>query len=211
MNLSSSYLYDRLPLLHALSTIFLGVTLVLWLGIKGFQFVTRRYGRFAVEAIFLNGNNELLLIRHPFHNCLLAPSGRLRIWQPPNEALAEVLRREAGIVDFELHPVFHNKGSMVTDRVQDIPRPYAVQIEHRRQRGLVGSHYDFLYVCRFRGGDQPLKSIADYHPRWMSIAEIRALGKDERPFDDLIIRYEEVLAVLNDNKLQPHLESELLP
>ncbi len=151
------------------------------------------FGRYAVLIYFLNRNNELLLISHPFHNRLLPPGGRLKIWELPHNAVATKLKTETAITSFQFHPGFHNPNLMITEKVEDVPRPCWVHMEHRWQRGLVKFHYVFVYVCRFPGADEPLGHVEDYEPRWMSLREIEALGKDLRPFDDIILRYKEVL------------------
>jgi len=202
VNLASTYLYDRMPRVHFYVAMALAAAVFCWSAyhLLGFALKYFRYGRYAVEVIFLNSRNELLLIHHPFHKCLLPPASRLKLWQLPHVAVGEVLRNEAGINEFEFHPVFHSKHSVLSEKVEDVTQPYAAQIENRRQRGLVRFHYTFLYVCKFKGTDQPLTAVPDYHPRWMSLREMKELGPGLRPFDDLILRYEMILAKLQSTR-----------
>lgn len=82
---------------------------------------------------------------------------------------------------------------MISEVVEDVPRPYSVHQEHRRQRGFVRFHYAFVYVCRFVGNDRTLPHVEAYQARWLSLDEIYRLPKDLIPYDDIIRRYEDIL------------------
>jgi ADP-ribose pyrophosphatase YjhB (NUDIX family) len=201
VNLGSAFVDQRFPTITGYAAIILGLAIIIWgvyrlLGIV-FQYI--RYGRYAVLVFFLHKNNKLLLIRHPFHGCLLPPGGRLNQWELPHKAVAKKLEEEAGITEFEFHPKFHNPDYMISEVVEDVPRPYSVHMEHRKQRGLVKFHYAFVYVCRFKGAVTPLENKPDYQPRWLSLEEIYQLPKGDIPYDDILRRYEDILHSLGFN------------
>jgi len=203
VNLASAYLGTQVPIINSYAAILILTIIVGWVVFLIMKLVSSYFieGRYAVEILFINSKNELLFINHPFHKCLVPPSARLKLWQIPHKTIAETLFRETGITnhEYELHPKFHTKEEMISEKVEDVPRPYAVQTEHRRQRGFVRFHHTFLYVCRFKNGDLSLKNVRDYQPRWVSLEEMRKMKKDLRPFEDLFWRYEKLLKELDDD------------
>jgi ADP-ribose pyrophosphatase YjhB (NUDIX family) len=204
VNLGSTFIDEYFPQITTYAAITLGFAVAIWglyrLVSTLLQYV--RYGRYAVLIFFLNSENKLLLIKHPFHGCLLPPGGRLKQWELPHVAVAKRLKEETKIEDFEFHPQFHNPNLMISEIVESVPRPYSVHMEHRKQRGLVRFHYAFVYVCHFIGSDMPLQPVEDYQPRWLSLPEIYQLPKGVIPYDDIIRRYEDILTHLN-SKYQP--------
>lgn len=196
VNLGSAFLGQYFPQINIIAAIVLGVAIAVW-GLYRLISTLLQYlsfGRYAVLIFFLNKNNELLLIKHPFHRCLLPPGGRLGLWDLPHQTVAKKLKEETGITEFEFHPKFHNPDQMISEVVEDVPRPYSVHMEHRRQRGFVKFHYAFVYVCRSKNGiDKPLVAINEYQPRWMNLESIYLLPKNDIPYDDIIRRYEDIL------------------
>jgi ADP-ribose pyrophosphatase YjhB (NUDIX family) len=195
VNLGSAFLSSQLPRLNEYAAIVLGVAVCIWGLYRLIEVILRytRYGRYAVLVLFLNSKLEILLVRHPFHKRLIPPGGRLQQWELPHLAVAKRLIKEAGIDDFEFHPKFHHLNGPISDVVERVPQPYSVQIEHRRQRGLVKFHYTFVYVCKFRGEDKQLAHVESYQPRWISLEEIGKLQRDLIPFDDVLLQYQEIL------------------
>lgn len=195
VNLGSTFLGEYFPQVSQYAAISLGIAVAIWALYRLVSTLLHylRYGRFAVLIFFLNSKNELLLIKHPYHGCLLPPGGRLKQWELPHIGVANRLREETRIIDFEFHPKFHNSNLMISEVVENVPRPYSVHMEHRKQRGLVRFHYAFVYVCRFRGQDQVLEPVDGYLPRWMGLTEIYQLPKGLIPYDDIIRRYEDIL------------------
>jgi ADP-ribose pyrophosphatase YjhB (NUDIX family) len=195
INVSSSFIDSKFPLLSEYSFYVIGVALLFWIlyriGELVFNYI--RYGRFAVLVFFVNSKKELLLVKHPFHGCYLPVGGRLNQWELPHNAVKRKLSEEAGIKDFIFHPKFHNENLMISEIVENVPRPYSVHMEHRNQRGIVKFHYAFVYVCKFKGRDEPIEIANEHQPCWKNIEDIRKLAKGLRPFDDIIIRYEDIL------------------
>ena len=150
-------------------------------------------GGYAVLIFFLNKRNELLLIKHPFHGCYLPPGGGLKQGEVPHLAVAERLKEETGIQEFEFHPKFHNSDLVISEKVRDVPSPYSVHFELREQSTGAEYHYAFVYVCRFKGADQALAPLKDYQPAWMYLEKIYKLPQGEIPFDDIMVRYEDIL------------------
>ncbi|MEE7506814.1 NUDIX hydrolase [Methylobacterium mesophilicum] len=154
------------------------------------------FGRFAALVYFLGNDNRLLLIKHPYHRRYLPPGGRLKYGETPDQAVANRLREETGIVNFEYHPIFHATYRPVSDLVEEVPRPYAVQREHRRQRGGVRSHYDFIYVCKFASREEIISNSSIYHARWASYDELTRMEMDVRPFDDVVTMYSRIIMMI---------------
>ena len=150
-------------------------------------------GGYAVLIFFLNAKYELLLIRHPFHKCYLPPGGGLKEGELPHTAVAERLREETGILNFKFHPDFHNPNLVISEKVEDVPGPYSVHLELRPQSTGSEFHYAFVYVCCFEGADEPILTAKDYQPTWMSLETIYKLPKGQIPFDDIMVRYEDIL------------------
>src|SRR5579875_704133 len=166
INLTSSFLDARFPQVGLYLTALLVIAVCIW-GIFRLSSVALQYfrsGRYSVEVFLLNQNNDLLLIKHPYHRRLLPPGGRLNQWEQPHEAVSRSLLEEAGISEFEFHARFH---------------------------------YDFIYICIFTGNTtKSLASVKEYHPKWMTLQEIKQLDKSSRPFDDAIQIYEDLLKKL---------------
>jgi 8-oxo-dGTP pyrophosphatase MutT (NUDIX family) len=198
VNLAAAYFDRRYPSSAAWSADILAGAVGLYALFRFFQTTLQyfRYGRYAVLIFFLNNRNDLLLIRHPFHKCYLPPGGRLKQWELPHEALAKRLREETGITAFDLHPHFHNRTLVISEIVEDVPRPYSVHMEHRRQRGLVRFHYAFVYVCKFKGRDEELPQVETYEPRFFSLQQIYNMPRGVIPYGDIIRRYEDILVSL---------------
>ena len=160
---------------------------------KGSKIASPQSGGHAVLIFFLNEKDELLLIRHPFHQCYLPPGGGLKDGELPHKAVAERLKEETGILNFKFHPDFHNPFLVISEKVEDVPGPYSVHLELRPQSTGAEFHYAFVYVCCFDGADQPLSPMREYQPRWMSLEKIYELPKGQIPFDDIMVRYEDIL------------------
>lgn len=201
VNLVSYFLISQLSQFTSYLTVALFVAMILWGTFRFISFILQylQYGRYAVLIYFLNKNNELLLIKNPYHGRFIPPGGRLKLWEFPHMAVSRKLKEEAGISDFEYHPQFHKLSSSLKkyELVEEVQRPYMVTIEHRKQKGNVRLHYDFTYICRFpNGDDKPLKVVEKYNPRWMSLEEIYKLENPLRPFHDAIDCYENLLQSL---------------
>jgi ADP-ribose pyrophosphatase YjhB (NUDIX family) len=201
INLTSSFLDARFPQAGLYLTALLVIAICIW-GIFRLSSVALQYfrsGRYSVEVFLLNQNNDLLLIKHPYHRRLLPPGGRLNQWEQPHEAVSRSLLEEAGISEFEFHARFHKiqAPKMINNVVERVPAPYLTQIEHRKQRRDIKFHYDFIYICIFTGNTtKSLASVKEYHPKWMTLQEIKQLDKSSRPFDDAIQIYEDLLKKL---------------
>jgi ADP-ribose pyrophosphatase YjhB (NUDIX family) len=152
-----------------------------------------RRGRYSVLVFVLDGEQRLLLIKHPFHQVYLPPGGRLGPAEPPHAGVERVLREEAGLVQFEFDRRFHDPIVQLSERVEQLPRPAAIQLERRSQRTWVSFHCAMVYICRpTREPFVPAASL-ELQPRWLNIEEIRALPREERPFDDVVRRYETLI------------------
>jgi hypothetical protein len=112
------------------------------------------------------------------------------------------LQEEAGISEdqLEFHPLFHDPHLPISELVERVPRPYSVHREYRSQRGFVKFHYAFVYVCRFSGGNEVLHPVEQYHPAWYSLQQVESMGRNNRPFDDAIILYRELLRKVQQPK-----------
>lgn len=198
VNIASAFFSQQYPQASLYAAALMLAAVVLWglfrLALLALQFT--RAGRYAVLVFYLNVDSDLLLVKHPFHGRLIPPGGRLHRWEIPHVAVARVLNEEAAITQFEFHPKFHKPDMMLSDVVEEVPRPFAVQIEHRRQRGLVRFHYAFVYVCRPIGTDSQLEAVQGYAPRWMNLTQMYLAGHDMRPFDDVLLRYQDLLRVV---------------
>jgi ADP-ribose pyrophosphatase YjhB (NUDIX family) len=194
-NVSSSYIDKKFPDFGKYTSYLIGCSLFLWgvYRLAELVFAYIRYGRYAVLIFFLNNNNQLLVIKHPFHGCLLPVGGRLKQWELPHLAVKRKLKEEAGIGDFMFHPEFHDEQLMISEIVENVPRPYSVHMEHRTQRGIAKYHYAFVYVCRFKGGDENIDIQNEHQPSWKSLEQLQRMPRQVRPFDDIIIRYEDIL------------------
>lgn len=161
-------------------------------------------GRFAVLMFILDTANRLMLVHHPFHKRLIPPGGRLNDGEIPHEAVKRRLLEETGISAFDFHPDFHRPLRVISERVEDVPGPYSVHMEHRRQRDDVMFHYAFVYVCQFTGGNINKPSNSSYQPQWYTLEEVKALPRDMIPFDDIIRRYEDILDRLSRRQQATH-------
>ena len=195
VNLTAAHLDKRYPSIAAWAALLLAGAVGLYAVYRSLEIAIQyfRYGRYAVLIFFLNSKNELLLIRHPFHKCYLPPGGRLNQWELPHEAVAKRLKEETGIESFQLHPQFHNPKLVISEIVEDVPRPYSVHMEHRRQRGFVSFHYAFVYICKFKGRDEPLPRVEGYEPAFFTLQQIYVMPRGTIPYDDIIRRYEDIL------------------
>jgi nucleoside phosphorylase/ADP-ribose pyrophosphatase YjhB (NUDIX family) len=157
-------------------------------------------GRFAVLVFLLDAKNRLLLVQHPFHKRLIPPGGRLNDGEVPHDAIKRRVLEETGLTAFEFHPCFHRPLRVISELVEDVPGPYSVHMEHRRQRDEVMFHYAFVYICRVPDSANTSLKDSNYKPQWYTLDEIRAMPRDTIPFDDIIRRYEDVLATLARTK-----------
>ncbi len=198
LNLGAAHIDRRFPPVSAYASTLLAAALLLYLCYRVFDGLLHylRFGRYAVLIFFLNSKNQLLLIRHPYHKCYLPPGGRLSQWELPHEAVSRKLKEEVGVTSYELHPTFHNPPVVISEKVEDVPRPYTVHMEHRRQRNLIRFHYAFVYVCRFKGNDETLPRVADYEPHFFDLESIYNMPRGTIPYDDIIRRYEDILIQL---------------
>jgi ADP-ribose pyrophosphatase YjhB (NUDIX family) len=198
VNLAAAAAWQAFPLAGWIALITIIIGTCAWILLRLVQNVLGfvRFGRYAVLVFFLNRQKKLLLIKHPYHNVLLPPGGRLRQWELPHDAVARVLKEEACIDEhqFEFHPLFHEGEHVISEIVQSVPRPYSVHMERRQQRGWLHFHYAFVYVCRYRQADRVITVVPQYAPRWYSLKEIESSAPSDRPFDDIIRRYEELLS-----------------
>lgn len=206
VNLASSFLDAKFPQVGLYLTALLVIIVFIWGTFRLSSTVMQyfRKGRYSVEVFLLNQNNDLLLIKHPYHGRLLPPGGRLNQWELPHEAVSRRLREEAGISEFEFHPRFHKIQSpkMINEIVERVPTPYLIQIEHRKQRRDIKFHYDYIYICLFIGdGTKPLETIKEYNPKWMNLKGIYQLDKHLKPFDDAVQTYEDLLKKLKPRSI----------
>jgi ADP-ribose pyrophosphatase YjhB (NUDIX family) len=157
--------------------------------------------RYATLIYFLNAENDLLLVQHPYHSVRIPPGGRIGINKLPHDAIELHLFNEAGLKrdEWEFHEVFHRPIEQFTV-VDDVTPPYAIQLEHRKQRGGIAKHYAFLYVCKFiKGKERMVTDINEYHPKWFSLNEIQEM-RECRPFDDVVQRYKTILKTIELTK-----------
>jgi len=200
VNVASNFLFETF---HDLSKYFcLGVVLalVVWGLYRLAELILNHYktGRFAVLIFFLNSKNELLLIQHPFHKRFLPVGGRLKPGELPHEAVKKRLKEEAGISNFIFHPDFHNENLMISELVENVPRPHSVHKEFRKQRGPVWFHYAFVYVCKFSTNDENIDDSNEHRPSWKTLQQIKRLPQATRPFDDIINEFGDILKQLNN-------------
>jgi hypothetical protein len=202
-NLASSYYEAGAPFIQRLAAWGLICALVTLLiaefGRAAFHFVYRRRGRYAAQALVLDADRRLLLMIHPYHRRRIPIAGRIALYELPHEAVERLLRSRAG---FAITPPFstsfHTTEEAYSNAVENVPQPYRVQRENRPQRGLVPFHYTFIYVME-ASKDAPNQQLAPYYPRWYSLDEVLNIDESERPFDDVIRRYREVLDALSGN------------
>lgn len=198
VNVASSYYSEVLPESIKVSALLIVSIIFIYFifRILGLLLSYLRYGRFAVLVFVLNKKNQLLLVSHPYHKRRIPPGGRLAQWELPHTAVTAKLKDEANILNFEFHSLFHKKHLVISELVEDVPRPYSVHMEHRRQRSLVKFHYAFIYIvrCLEEGG---YRFRSEYDPKWFSLQEIKEMPRDQIPFDDIIRRYEDILEQLN--------------
>jgi len=152
-------------------------------------------GRYSVLIFALDEQSRLLLVRHPYHKRLIPPGGRLRVFELPHAAVSRVLAEEANLKTFSFHPAFHRQIEGYSDTVTILPQPYSVQREDRRQRGFVRFHYAFVYVVIAQAAD--LGSPPEgYQPRWCGKEQVTNMVAPDRPFDDVVKRYLDIISEL---------------
>lgn len=193
---SSSYIPDSAKrvafwLLVSVSVLFVLVHVVnvalsiLWFG----------KGRYAVLAFALDPQDRIALAQHPYHRRLIPPGGRLKTLELPHDAVKRVLLEEAGVTQFSFDPHFHSAVASYTDTVTILPEPHRIQREDRMQRGLVKFHYAFVYVLRAES--DAIQRTEPYNAKWYTLAQVHALLPPQRPFDDIVKRYEDILLELH--------------
>jgi ADP-ribose pyrophosphatase YjhB (NUDIX family) len=181
------------------------VALILWVGSEAGSFLIAVLyggkGRYSVLVFALDRQKRLLLVQHPFHKRRIPPGGRLKMFELPHDAVGRLLKEEAGVTSYEFSSQFHRAEGPYTDFVTVLPQPYRVQRELRDQRGWVKFHYAFVYVVRT---DDALGAVLDYDPRWYTAAEVHAMVPPTRPFDDIVLRYDDILKCLQPEPVRAH-------
>jgi hypothetical protein len=158
-------------------------------------------GRYAVEALILDNDNRLLLYKHPYHNKLLPPGGRVNLFEFPHDAIVSRLGERLNLhrKDYDFIRAFHPTiGHQIGDigDVQRVPAPFIVQRELRRQRSLVKFHYDFIYVLRLTNMSIDFSRSAYTPVSFVAIAELRHMADTGRTLIDVVDAYERVLRQL---------------
>lgn len=156
-------------------------------------------GRYAVEALILNSQNDLLVCRQPYHNCMLPPGGRVKRSEFPNEALQLRLQERLDLNprDYRFDDRFHhgiNGNSGNLGEVQRVAAPFLVQRELHKQRTFVDFHYDFFYVIKLLSDDILIKPAAKYQPAYfVDLDSLKEMVAQRRTFPDVLDAYQRVL------------------
>jgi ADP-ribose pyrophosphatase YjhB (NUDIX family) len=205
VNLASDTIGDRFPYGKNVVVYLAALVVAVWFIVIMLQ-VVRSYliqGRYAVEALILNSNNELLLYRHPHHKCMLPPGGRIGRFEFPNDALQRRLEERLSLnsraykFDERIHDVADmNNGSI--GEIQRFAAPFIVQRELHRQRGFVRFHYDFIYVLRMLDDNYEFDSPKYAPIRFFDLAALKEAAAQRRTFPDVIDAYERVLSLIGD-------------
>ena len=201
IHLAGTYLADAYPAadkvivqLAALLAVVVLVTLI----VQGIvSYLTS--GRYAVEALILNQNDELLLYFHPQHKCMLPPGGRVKRSEFPHEAIGARLEERVGLKpdQYQLDGRFHhglNSGNL--GAVQRVAAPFLVQRELHRQRSFIRFHYDFFYVYRLL--DVKSHQFDNVKVGPVHFADLDAISEmvaQKRTFPDVLDAYRRVLAL----------------
>jgi hypothetical protein len=157
-------------------------------------------GRYAVEALILNGHDELLLYHHPYHKCMLPPGGRVKRSEFPNLALQLRLQERLNLspAQYKFDERFHhgldaNSGNL--GEIQRLAAPFIVQREVHKQRAFVQSHYDFIYVLKLLSDDISFKP-SRYDPvHFVDLNALKDMVSQRRTFPDVLEAYKRMLDI----------------
>lgn len=167
--------------------------------ISGYEYYKKKkYIRYSIIVFVLNSKNELLLVLSPHHHRLIPPGGSMNDYEMPHLAVERMLKTQADLdrEDYVFHESFHNKVGRY-GRVLDCVAPFATQHEFiTAQSKNVRYHYSFIYVCRLKKHVDINTNLSCF-PNFYSIEEIKEMEDSVKPFQDIIIRYGEMLQKLN--------------
>jgi NUDIX domain len=178
-----------------------GVAIWLLIIITDISYTRLTAGRYAVEALILNEQDELLLYRHPFHRCMLPPGGRVGRSEFPNEALRLRLQERLNLsphqyrFDERFHQTLNANSGNLGD-AQRLPAPYIVQREIHKQRAFVQLHYDFIYVLRLQPYSA-IHAVPNYEPvRFVDVETLKDMVSQGSVFPDVLDAYRRILQVV---------------
>jgi ADP-ribose pyrophosphatase YjhB (NUDIX family) len=187
-----------LQILVQLSFVVLAAWSLVLIGRLAVWFITS--GRYAVEALILNENDELLLYRHPLHKTMLPPGGRVRRTEFPNEAIQRRLQERLGLTpdkyvyDHHFHHGLVNSGNL--GDVERLAAPFLVQRELHRQRNFVKLHYDFIYVLRLTGQHMTFDNPRYSPVHFADLETLREMVAQGRTLPDVLDAYRRALEVI---------------
>lgn len=154
-------------------------------------------GKYAVEAFILNGNKELLVYRHPYHNKFIPPGGRVRSNEFPEEALGKRLLERTGLSQdsYSFSQAFHPTLSTqyALGSVERVQVPFIIQKEIRRQRFFKRFHYDFIYVLQLKDNTFTFPSNKYAPFSFVTFTMLEQMLARRETFPDVLDAYEKIL------------------
>ena len=168
------------------------------------KYKENRMVRNAVIIFLMNDNDELLLVHNHTHKILLPPCKTMKAYEMHHQAVERVIKNQVGLTkeQYKIDERFHRKTKNLF-RVLDFPAPYAAQQEFStRQSKRIRFHYSFIYVYKLKPNVEIDETI-DFFPRFFSLAQIEQIEEKLRPFQDIIMRYREMINDINQNSANP--------
>jgi ADP-ribose pyrophosphatase YjhB (NUDIX family) len=190
---AQNWLNDNYPALRLISFVLILLLVLCWL----VYLVTRRLRdlysstRFAVQALIFDSEGRVLFYSHPYHGKRIPPGGRANFNEFPEEALTRCLKERLGMSesDYTFDIAIHQSARPLLGDIGNVVRihePFLIQRELRKQRFLVNSHYDFIYVLKYIG-DGRFPATGRYAPvRFLEMAEIEKLVDRRETFSDVL-------------------------
>lgn len=162
--------------------------------------------RFALIIFLLNEKDELLLTFNHTHKILLPPCKTMKTYEMPHQAVERILKDQVGLEKdaYEIDTRFHkNTGNFY--RVLDCPAPYAAQQEFStKQSKRIRFHYSLIYVYKLKAGIE-IDETTDFFPRFFSMLQIGEIEENIKPFQDIIMRYKEIMSVLRKDTIDKNM------
>ena len=118
----------------------------------------------------------------------------------PHLAVNRLVEEEVGISNIIFHPLFHSSERNKSAEVVEVPQPYIVQLENRKQRQGIGRHYAFVYVCQTVNDVEAVKNES-MNPEWCDLNGLKQkTEKHNITFPDVIDTYKGILDKIAVNK-----------